>query len=141
MTFASRWQLCPFRHTTGGSAIPWVRGSNEKAEVILLRNGQRQVKLRCRNCGRLTGALPKQAVLEWMSDLGTPLVRQGWNEPYPPCSYRECDEPGEDMHHFAPCNTFGRDADNWPVMPLCKPHHREWHQRMNGYLWHRRAAS
>jgi hypothetical protein len=141
MSPPDKQSLCPYRHTVGSSSHPWVLGENEVAEVILLRNGQRQVKLRCRNCGTATGALPKQAVFEWMSDLGPPLIREGYMGSYPPCSYRGCSAPGVDMHHFAPWNTFGRDADNWPVMPLCQSHHRAWHQQMDGYHWHRKAAS
>jgi hypothetical protein len=115
-----------------------VRGVNEVTEVIMLRNGQRQVKLRCRNCGNLVGPIPKSALAEWMADLGVPIIRQGSDYTYPPCNYRGCQVPGEEMHHFAPRNTFGEDADNWPVMALCKAHHHEWHQRMDGYLWQRR---
>jgi hypothetical protein len=53
---------------------------------------------------------------------------------YKPCAYRDCLNPGIDMHHWAPRNVFGYwDCDNWPVSYLCKDHHREWHARMDGY--------
>jgi hypothetical protein len=71
------------------------------------------------------------------------LIRRGYehvvirvNPPtdYRPCSYRDCQNPGIDMHHWAPRNTFGYwDCDNWPVSYLCKDHHRQWHAQMDGY--------
>lgn len=144
MILPNRRDLCLYanRHTAGSSSTPWVLGgTNEQTEIVVHRRGI-QVKRRCTNCGTATGALPMQAVWEWIGDLGKPVVRHSdFMEPYPPCSYKDCVEPGADMHHFAPRNTFGEDADNWPVMPLCQPHHQEWHRRMTGYSWHARAAS
>jgi hypothetical protein len=58
---------------------------------------------------------------------------------YEPCSVRGCPQPGQEWHHFAPRNTFGEEAELWPVMPLCVGHHREWHTRMDGYRWHRQT--
>lgn len=127
-------------HTAGSSTTPWVLGKGERTEVIIHRGGI-QVKRRCITCNTIVGPIPKQAVWEWFGDLGTPLIRAGYNEAYPDCSHRNCTEPGVDYHHFAPWNTFGSDADNWPVMPLCRSHHVEWHQRMDGYRWHKKAVS
>ncbi len=53
------------------------------------------------------------------------------------CSVTGCRAVGIEMHHFAPRNTFGADADNWPVLPLCRHHHRQWHETMDGYRWHK----
>lgn len=135
-------ELCLYRdeHTSGSSTTPWVLGgANEVTEVITTRR-QIVVKRLCQNCGTRSGAIPKQAVLEWMAELGNPLPRTGDLSPYPPCSYRGCSGGGEDMHHFAPRNTF-KDADDWPVLPLCRTHHVEWHTRMDGYRWHKKGAA
>ncbi len=128
------------KHTRGSSSEPWILGSNEQTEIIIHRRG-RQVKRRCLDCGHLGGAMPMQSVWEWIDRLGTPVIRYGDLSSYPPCSYTGCTTPGVDRHHFAPYNTFGPDADNWPVMPLCQEHHREWHGRMSGYQWNAKAVA
>lgn len=141
-TLPDRRSLCLYRdrHTSGGSSQPWtLGGANERTEVIVHRRGV-QVKRRCLNCGTPSSAIPMQAVWEWYGDLGTPTIRYSDSTPYPACSHSRCNSPGMDLHHFAPYNTFGQDADNWPVMPLCQEHHREWHKRMTGYSWTAKAA-
>lgn len=141
MTLPDRRSLCLNRqnHTSGHSNRPWVLGKGERTEVVVHRRGI-QVRRRCLNCGTNIGPIPMQAVWEWFGDLGIPYVRQGTDFPYPDCSYRGCTNPGEDLHHFAPRNTFTTDADNWPIMPLCREHHVAWHQAMDGYRWHRKAS-
>lgn len=56
------------------------------------------------------------------------------------CCYHGCGSTHIEWHHFAPRNTFGREADNYPVAPLCPKHHRQWHATMDGYQWRRRSA-
>ena len=55
------------------------------------------------------------------------------------CSYKTCTSTEIEWHHFAPRNTFS-DADNYPVMPLCRAHQRAWHLTMDGYQWRRVSA-
>lgn len=57
-----------------------------------------------------------------------------------PCCVRGCADTDTEYHHFAPYNTFANDADNWPCLPVCRTHHREWHMRMDGYRWHARRV-
>jgi hypothetical protein len=57
------------------------------------------------------------------------------------CSYTGCESTEIEWHHFAPRNTFGREADNYPVMPLCRAHHQGWHQTMDGYRWRGKSAA
>lgn len=52
------------------------------------------------------------------------------------CCYKDCDESYVEHHHFAPRAMFGKDADNWPVMPLCKYHHKLWHDTVNSFIPH-----
>ena len=56
------------------------------------------------------------------------------------CGYQGCQSTEVEWHHYAPYNTFGREADNYPCLPLCRAHHRYWHQQMNGYQWNRRTG-
>lgn len=58
----------------------------------------------------------------------------------PRCCYDGCESTQIEWHHFAPFNTFGVEADNFPVRPLCRYHHRYWHLKMDGYQWRARAS-
>lgn len=49
----------------------------------------------------------------------------------PPCVV--CGGSGTEEHHWAPRNIFGEDANMWPMSYLCRMHHTEWHDRMDGY--------
>ncbi len=50
------------------------------------------------------------------------------------CSRNSCRNRDIEWHHIAPKEVFGwEEADEWPVVPLCQEHHREWHRRMIGY--------
>jgi len=40
-----------------------------------------------------------------------------------------CGNPMTELHHFAPRYLF-EDADKWPTAYLCKPHHKQWHDRV-----------
>lgn len=107
-----------------------------------MRNGRPQIKARCRSCGTLSGALPHNLIVLWglkLSDFTWEQVNSPAN--YDPCSVYGCQADGVEYHHFAPRNTFGLEAEDWPVMPLCREHHTEWHKRMNGYLWNRRSIA
>lgn len=53
------------------------------------------------------------------------------------CCYDKCGSTHVEWHHFAPRNTFGAEADNFPVQPICREHHLHWHQQMDGYQWRR----
>ena len=55
------------------------------------------------------------------------------------CCYDGCESTAVEWHHFAPYNTFGEEANKFPVQPLCRDHHRYWHEKMDGYQWRRRG--
>lgn len=46
------------------------------------------------------------------------------------CSVIGCCELGSEWHHFAPYSVFREHANDWPVLPLCRRHHLEWHRKM-----------
>lgn len=118
----------------------WVQGQETTIEVVEARNGVVQVKLRCDNCRRLTGPLPKQVVWEWLNPFA-PMVFRSNDDRIETCVVADCESTLVERHHFAPRNTFGEQADDWPVLPLCRAHHVEWHTRMDGYRWHRMGVA
>lgn len=134
-------QMCDRQHSRKVNG-QWVRGDNEEPGEVICANGVTQVKMRCGYCGAKSGALPYKVIHAW----GLVQADCTWrveHEPYEhqPCIVLNCGLKPTEQHHFAPRNTFGADADLWPVLPLCVAHHREWHQRMDGYRWHRKGIA
>lgn len=135
---------CPLAHSV--KVYPpgeWVRGDDEEFGVVVLSNGKAQVKTRCRGCGAKSSALPNDIIGRWTLTLAD-FTWSKTNDPreYDPCSVQDCAVTPTEYHHFAPRNTFGSaDANRWPVLPLCRGHHVQWHQRMDGYAWHRKGVA
>lgn len=134
--------VCPETHADRHPR--WARGSDDRSLIIITINRTAQWKLICNKCGKVSGAIPNRLI----HDLGmTPAGEVQINNPdcralrWDPCSYIGCNTEITELHHFAPRNTFGADAENWPVMPLCRAHHVEWHTRMDGYEWRKKAAA
>lgn len=139
----SRWQRqqdCAYSHTRKRDDI-WRRGEDEDFELLQASNGRISFHLRCRHCGFRCSALPTRLVKQWglsLNDVQHVQINPG--RVYDPCSVSRCEETPTEYHHFAPCNTF-EDAWDWPCLPLCRPHHLEWHRRMDGYRWHAKRAA
>lgn len=133
---------CPHPYRSNGS---WVVPETCELGIVITSTGGTQYRVRCTICGddRNNAVLPARLVKT--------LVAQGrqltWRRVNPPaerttrCIHRTCDQFAEEWHHFAPRNTFGWDADDWPVEPLCRAHHREWHDRMDGYQTNRKRLA
>ncbi len=92
-------------------------------------NGLPIYDLCCADCGRRVRHLSAKAFNE--------LIKRGKRVEYvesrtgdiPVCMVRGCTTVGYEYHHFAPRNVFGFDeANRWPYLRLCKPHHTAWHQ-------------
>lgn len=122
----------------------WRRGdATESFRAVLQSNGRVSIKAYCQTCRIASGPLPTAQLAAWgvqwhdVTDVRVNAAATAAN--FPPCSYENCDGWPTEYHHFAPYNTFGDDANNWPVMPLCAAHHRQWHQTMDGYRWHKRG--
>lgn len=47
---------------------------------------------------------------------------------------RKCGAIGAEWHHWAPKGIFGGEADEWPVDPLCKKCHDQWHRMVTPQL-------
>lgn len=100
---------------------------------IIKHNGTRQAYRRCHECGYMTG--PKLGPVK----RGTPIFNICLRDlrSTEPCEH--CGEvDGVELHHWAPRNTFS-DADAWPTAWLCRLCHHHWHNKMDGYQWHRKA--
>src|SRR5687768_13830879 len=120
---------CPEVHSMKGEH-GWTWGTSESYGIRIQCDGRVQHRVRCNRCGAQAGPIPIELIRSFGSPKATWVERSEPRE-YEPCCFLGCTQNGEDMHHFAPRNTFGSTADSWPVLPVCKEHHREWHQTMN----------
>jgi hypothetical protein len=84
------------------------------------------MRYRCSGCGRIQSlSIPHERCGELER---YPVVRDSSNE----VACAVCDQPGAELHHFAPKHIFGAaEAERWPLAYLCFEHHGEWHRRMN----------
>jgi hypothetical protein len=121
---------CPQPHTRDQDEATVFLGLRTK------RSGVPIYDLCCADCGRRIRHLSAKAFND--------LIERGKKVEYfesgtgdtPVCVVRGCTTVGYEYHHFAPRNVFGfREADRWPYLRLCKPHHTAWHQKMSGFQW------
>ena len=126
--------FCPFPEShTRCASDGWAVGTAQEDTVVVIQaNGVRAIKRACRWCRNVSSAVPLAFALEHFDPLGPVVVVARPGEDV--CVHEECQSTEVEWHHFAPRNTFD-DADNWPVLPLCRDHHIEWHRRMDGYRW------
>ncbi|HLS01784.1 MAG TPA: hypothetical protein VK054_07385, partial [Beutenbergiaceae bacterium] len=131
LTTVSGRRICPYTHTQSRNKL-WRRGTApERVMLVTQRNGVTVRKLQCIACKHVSSALPNALVNKW--DLPEPSAARDNRDTLEPCCVVGCGLPETEQHHFAPRNIFGAEADNWPVLPLCRNHHAEWHDRMDGY--------
>lgn len=108
---------------------PWAIPETERVAAHRVTNGSIQARIICLACnGWRSYALPHGmlriadiATLEIVFDVAERGV----------CQVRGCDELGAEVHHWAPRQYFGDEADDWPMAYLCPRHHGEWHKRIN----------
>lgn len=131
---------CPRDHTERRNGL-WHLGNDGGLGQVITANGVLQYKTVCPDCGTSSGPIPHNVASAWAQRHG--ISWQRTNEPtrYEPCVVHGCGEDGVHYHHFAPRNTFGGEADKWPVLPLCLQHHEEWHSRMDNYRRYRAGVS
>lgn len=121
----------------------WLIPEYEQLGMVITSNGMIQYRTRCTICQRDTSAVLPSKVAKMLVAQGRQFEWTRTNPPrdLPKCVHRKCEEKAEEWHHFAPRNTFGVDADDWPVEPLCRTHHREWHDRMDGYRTNQKGVA
>lgn len=101
---------------------------------VVKTNDVRLAALVCTTCGlggMASDGLPKSLHL---AD-GLPIYTDNRSHLCERCGYW-----GTEVHHWAPREVFGRDAESWPTSHLCRECHQEWHRRMNEHASQRRAA-
>ena len=133
---------CSERHARKSGAV-WIQGSHDTYREVVQGNGARMIRVACGACEKKIGFLPFDVWRRWVASgamLTLPSIVHDPRE-HEPCSYSGCTNMPTEYHHFAPRNTFGDDADNWVCGYLCRPHHRQWHQTMDGYSWHRKRSA
>lgn len=94
-------------------------------------NGDLQISEWCSGCDRwMAGGWSHQRLRNehGLEPADLPIVND-YISYADPCAYTGCDNIGSERHHYGPRAVFGDEADNWPVGPLCRPHHQEWHRR------------
>ena len=99
-------------------------------------NGVTNYELVCTvsGCRFNTSPIPNAAALPLLKRLTVLPTRQS-SGGRDTCGYRGCESTEVEWHHYAPYNIFGMEANNFPCLPLCRDHHRHWHQKMDGYRW------
>lgn len=52
------------------------------------------------------------------------------------CSVVGCTATAVEQHHFMPVHIAGglEKANLWPMAPLCRTHHYEWHEKVTPYM-------
>lgn len=97
-------------------------------------SGKDRITLWCRDC-RQNVAKQKGYPGMWIARDHADLVGKDLDAlpiAYTSVEYRRCEGPCSkldrcQLHHMAPRNYFGDDADSWPVAWLCESCHRVWH--------------
>lgn len=108
---------------------------------LIKTNGQLEFRVRCLGCGTespgIGNANFRRLLARGVSYSWT-RGKYAKNDSHL-CQVRGCTATDVEWHHFAPRNTFLSEADDWPYLPLCRRHHRYWHQMMDGYRWNSKA--
>ena len=98
--------------------------------AVINPNGSRFVYEGCAECrARLRPG-------EWVDQsrrpeaAGAPVV-EDLRVHHPPCQV--CGGWGTEIHHWAPRELFGVEADHWPTAWLCRVCHQRWHDVIRGF--------
>lgn len=97
--------------------------------AVIQTNGIPAYRVRCVGCGKESGEIKRSEALTLIA-AGVQYV---WTrEPYAHndthmCGVKGCNRTDVEWHHWAPRSIFKKEADNWPVTPLCVACHKRWH--------------
>jgi hypothetical protein len=113
-----------------------IRNLSDGSIVVnLLNRGREQWWMRCGCGGRTEYFNEEERGQLWPHEYDDRRCKScgghGCNECSPACQVFGCKTPYQDIerHHIAPVAIFGAEANDWPLIMLCKHHHREWHER------------
>lgn len=99
----------------------------------------------CDTCERITPAgysIPHEEIDRWMSSW-TETQKDNFyivrllNDYRGDIKCAVCQKRGGELHHWAPQSLaahFGDNWDKWPVVYLCREHHRQWHEIVTWYM-------
>lgn len=88
-----------------------------------ISSGAVQVKSRCLRCKDMLGTHPS-------SDFDLDALPWLYDRPSPASCERCGSTDGVELHHWAPREFFGDEADAWPTGWLCTACHARWHDAM-----------
>ena len=107
-------------------------GTSAQLMRQIFHNGSQNIVYVCDECGRHMDRLrvywPKSILTGNIEDL--PVLTDKRDDQC--CAVEGCVSRDVEWHHWAPKEFWGRDADHWPTVYLCRYHHRMWHDVMSG---------
>jgi hypothetical protein len=140
------------KHPLGNRFCGW--GCQDQlwlAAATRTRNGVLIGRVHCGGCGRLT---PSHSISHKLLDPdGLPVLNDRAcsicaGRGCPKCSCRcaeaNCDSFETELHHILPWHIAtpnGLNANNWPTVFLCRPHHKEWHDLVTPNMNKRATAA
>jgi len=103
-------------------------GGNGELKRTIFSNGDIHVSYCCEKCGHSTPWLKKDEIIKAAINIYELELREIWNgNEKRQCEVEGCLNTGYEWHHIAPRHLFGDEYGRWPIVKLCKYHHRQWH--------------
>ena len=99
-------------------------GNEGTLKTVIMQNGGVQIKYVCA-CGNRSNPIAKKEVEAAGIDISLLPVDANYAEIE--CEVQGCFNLGYEWHHIAPRHLFGSEAGLWPMIKLCKIHHKQWH--------------
>lgn len=100
-----------------------------KYEAIKASNGAIHVKMVCERCGQRFNSKTWVKCPPGLSPDNIPIAENYYEKSSYICEV--CGKRGAEIHHWAPREFFGDEADDWPVSLLCRDCHIKWHSHIN----------
>lgn len=117
----NRWQgVNVKRYRTCGKC-----GQVGELKRVISQNGGTHIAYCC-TCGHVSKWIKKETVAEAGIEILTLPIHAAYND-VRQCEVKGCMNYGYEWHHIAPRHLFGDEAGLWPMVKLCKPHHKQWH--------------
>jgi hypothetical protein len=99
-------------------------------------NGNICLRLKCQRCMERGGMdIPHTLVRSKEDWERIPILKDnsGLYRPEATAICERCGASDVEQHHWAPQEVFGLESYDWPTGLLCRPCHREWHNKMNDF--------
>lgn len=97
---------------------------------MIAANGATHVVQACVKCHHMTSreAVSKDRVRSEGVEIATLPIIQDYRGEGPECEVKGCTSTNTELHHWAPRQIFGPEAERWPSSYLCREqHHPQWH--------------